>query len=133
MLKDQNKHKREGQNLALYSQLLLMLWVGSWHLWLSPHPHFSPLIITTLWLLPLALPLYAIGKRQVKALQYNGFLLMIYVIHGATLLLSNNEWQLAAIELILTLLCFSTQVMMIRRWHPPTQKKDKKAEIDNQR
>ena len=92
-----------------------MVWIALWQLIWSPHPHISPLPITTGWLVPLLLPLPGIIKGKPYTHAWANFVLMLYFLHAFTLLyIDNGERWLAAIELLFTSCAFVGNTLYAR-------------------
>lgn len=103
------------RHLALWSHLSLLAWVILWHSYLSPHPHIHAIGITLAWTLPLLLPLPGILRAKPYTHAWANFVLMLYFLHGFTLVWVNEgEKLLAAIELLLTSLCFVSNILYSR-------------------
>lgn len=101
--------------LALAGNLLLLVWVALWQLYLSPHSHVNSIGVAIAWCLPLLLPLHGIltGKPYTHA--WANFVLMLYFLHSLTILyIDLGERWLAAIELLLTLMAFVGNILYAR-------------------
>lgn len=93
--------------VALTCHLSLFAWVIAWQAYFFPHPHFNPVYLTVLWAMPLLLPLKGMLKAQAYTFAWANFVLMLYVLHALTLLLtSEQEAKLAIVELLLSLASF---------------------------
>lgn len=101
--------------LALFSYLALMLWVLSWHGFISPHPDLNPIAVTIGWCIPLLLPFIGIVKGKPYTHAWANFILMFYFLHSLTILyIDNGERLLAAIELVLTSINFIGNILYAR-------------------
>lgn len=101
--------------LALGGNLALLGWVAAWQLSLSPHPHISNLTLAIAWCIPLLLPLPGIlaGKPYTHA--WANFVLMLYFLHGLTLVyVDGGERWLALVELLLTSVAFAGNILYAR-------------------
>lgn len=101
--------------LALTGNLALIVWIVMWQSTLSTHPHLNPLTMAVVWIIPLLLPLPGIlaGKPYTHA--WANFVLMLYFIHGFTIVsIDNGERGLAAVELLLTTLAFAGNIFYAR-------------------
>lgn len=93
--------------LALTGYLGLLLWVGLWHGWLSPHPDLSPGLLLAIWGIPLLFPLPGILAGRPYTHAWANFVLMLYFLHALTLVTTDEgERALALTELVLTTLAF---------------------------
>ncbi|NLS13189.1 DUF2069 domain-containing protein [Vibrio sp. SM6] len=100
---------------ALIGHIGLMLWVVVWQSWLSPHPHLNSTVMTLLWVAPLLIPLHGIVKGKPYTHAWANFILMIYFLHGLTLVvLDEGERLLAVCELLLTSLSFVANIFYAR-------------------
>lgn len=108
-------HTRFVRWLALGGILSLIIWITLWQLIWSPHPHISPVAITIGWLIPLLLPLPGVIKGKPYTHAWANFVLMLYFVHGFTLLyVDNGERWLAAIELLCTSCAFIGNTLYAR-------------------
>ena len=101
--------------LALFGNLALLTWVALWQLSLSPHPHISGTTLAIAWMVPLLLPLpgILIGKPYTHA--WANFVLMLYFLHGFTILyVDDGERWLAVVELLLTTIAFFGNILYAR-------------------
>jgi uncharacterized membrane protein len=100
---------------ALINYCSLIIFISLWQLQLSPHPQLSAFIITTLWVIPLLLPLPGIFAAKPYTHAWANFILMFYVLHAVTLIVLNDgEQGLAAIELIIVSVCFVSNILFSR-------------------
>ncbi|MCD9550401.1 DUF2069 domain-containing protein [Photobacterium carnosum] len=100
---------------ALINYCSLIIFISLWQLQLSPHPQLSAFIITTLWIIPLLLPLPGIFAAKPYTHAWANFILMFYVLHAVTLIVLNDgEQGLAAIELIIVSVCFVSNILFAR-------------------
>ena len=77
---------------------LVILWQGV----ISPHPHISPVWLTTLWLIPLLFPLRGMLRGTPYTYAWGTFISTLYLTHAAVLLYTSPEERLLAfIELCL--------------------------------
>ncbi|CAH0524978.1 DUF2069 domain-containing protein [Vibrio hippocampi] len=103
------------RHLALWSHVALLAWVIIWHGYLSPHPHVNAVGMTIAWALPLLLPLPGMLKAKPYTHAWANFILMLYFLHGFTLLWVNEgERGLAAVELLLTTMSFVCNILYAR-------------------
>ena len=65
---------------ALISHCGLIVFIGVWQLVLSPHQHFSAVIITLLWVAPLLLPLLGMLAAKPYTHAWANFILMFYIL-----------------------------------------------------
>ncbi|WP_117235177.1 DUF2069 domain-containing protein [Vibrio maerlii] len=101
--------------LALTGNLGLLVWVVLWQYTLSPHEQFNPSTLAIVWAIPLLFPLpgILIGKPYTHA--WANFVLMLYYLHGFTILyISPDERWLAGIELLLTTTAFISNILYTR-------------------
>lgn len=101
--------------LALSSNLALLAWIALWQLSLSPHPHISNITLAIAWSVPLILPLPGIlaGKPYTHA--WANFVLMLYFLHGFTILyIDGGERWLAVVELLITTMAFFGNILYAR-------------------
>ncbi len=101
--------------LALSSNLALLTWIALWQLSLSPHPHISNITLAIAWSVPLILPLPGIlaGKPYTHA--WANFVLMLYFLHGFTILyIDGGERWLAVVELLITTMAFFGNILYAR-------------------
>lgn len=101
--------------MALLGNLALLSWIALWQLSLSPHPHISSTTLAIAWAIPLLLPLPGIlaGKPYTHA--WANFVLMLYFLHGFTILyIDGGERWLAVIELLLTTIAFLGNILYAR-------------------
>ncbi|WP_282178176.1 DUF2069 domain-containing protein [Vibrio nereis] len=101
--------------LALFSNLALLAWIALWQLSLSPHPHISNITLAIAWAVPLILPLPGIlaGKPYTHA--WANFVLMLYFLHGFTILyIDGGERWLAVVELLITTMAFFGNILYAR-------------------
>lgn len=101
--------------LALFGNLALLAWIALWQLSLSPHPHISSMTLAIAWAVPLLLPLPGIlvGKPYTHA--WANFVLMLYFLHGFTILwVDEGERWLAIVELALTTIAFFGNILYAR-------------------
>ncbi|KOO02122.1 DUF2069 domain-containing protein [Vibrio nereis] len=101
--------------LALSSNLALLTWIALWQLSLSPHPHISNITLAIAWAVPLILPLPGIlaGKPYTHA--WANFVLMLYFLHGFTILyIDGGERWLAVVELLITTMAFFGNILYAR-------------------
>nr|WP_086941220.1 DUF2069 domain-containing protein [Thaumasiovibrio occultus] len=102
--------------LALASYLLLIGWLIAWQNWLSPHPHISALGVTIGWLIPLLFPLLGIIKGKAYTHAWANFIVLFYILHALTILwVDQGERGLAAVELLIALSSFATNIMYARK------------------
>ena len=94
------------QLLAKSGYFGLLLLVPIWHLWLSPPTlKLNPWFITSIWFMPLLLPLAGILRGDPYTYAWSSFLALFYLIHSSVILISSEtETLLATVELLLTLL-----------------------------
>lgn len=104
MIGPRNRAERWG--LAAWAGLFLLQL--AWYLWLFP-PEVMPLwLVLGLTVLPLLLPLLAIGDVR-RALLWVGILSLFYFCHGiAEGWTSSSERWLALVEIVLTLFLIGT-------------------------
>lgn len=101
--------------LALFGNLALLAWIALWQLSLSPHPHIGSTTLAIAWAIPLLLPLPGIlaGKPYTHA--WANFVLMLYFLHGFTILyIDDGERWLAVVELLLTTVAFFGNILYAR-------------------
>lgn len=101
--------------LALFGNLALLAWIALWQLSLSPHPHIGSTTLAIAWATPLLLPLPGIlaGKPYTHA--WANFVLMLYFLHGFTILyIDDGERWLAVVELLLTTIAFFGNILYAR-------------------
>lgn len=101
--------------LALFSNLALLAWIALWQLSLSPHPHISNITLAIAWAVPLILPLPGIlaGKPYTHA--WANFVLMLYFLHGFTILyIDGGERWLAVVELLIATMAFFGNILYAR-------------------
>jgi len=101
--------------LALFGNLALLAWITLWQLSLSPHPHISSTTLAIAWAVPLLLPLPGIlvGKPYTHA--WANFVLMLYFLHGFTILwVDDGERWLAVVEILLTTIAFFGNILYAR-------------------
>ncbi|PSU69367.1 DUF2069 domain-containing protein [Photobacterium phosphoreum] len=100
---------------ALISHCGLIVFISVWQLVLSPHQHFSAVIITLLWVAPLLLPLLGMLAAKPYTHAWANFILMFYILHAATLItLNDGERELAIIELAIVTVCFVSNIVFAR-------------------
>ncbi|WP_159651509.1 DUF2069 domain-containing protein [Vibrio atypicus] len=101
--------------MALFGNLALLSWIALWQLSLSPHPHISSTTLAIAWAVPLLLPLPGIlaGKPYTHA--WANFVLMLYFLHGFTILyIDGGERWLAIVEIALTTIAFFGNILYAR-------------------
>lgn len=92
---------------ALISYLGLIFWIVLWHTLFFPSLQYNPIYVMLAWLFPLLLPLKGILEGKPYTHLWAGFILMIYFLHGFTLLLDiEPKRYFAAIEILLTAISF---------------------------
>lgn len=102
-----NKNIRFYRWLTLAGYLPLLAFVVAWHFYLVPHPHLSQGLVFILFILPLLLPLWGIIQAKPYTHAWANFVLMLYFLHGFTVIYTNPELRiLAVLELILTSMAF---------------------------
>lgn len=93
--------------LAIIGYIGLLIWVPTWHFFLSQGLEKSTLFIVLLWVVPLLLPLYGIVKDRPYTFAWANFVVMIYLIHGLTSVYAvENERGYAVIEIVLATIMF---------------------------
>ena len=93
----------------------LLLLQPVWHAWLMPARTVPVILVLVVTILPLMLPLLAIGNIR-RALLWVGILSLFYFCHGvAEAWSSANERWLALVEVLLTLLLIGTLGAGVRR------------------
>jgi uncharacterized membrane protein len=101
--------------LALISHLSLIVWVALWQLVISQHPHLNSTAVGIAWAAPLLLPLWGIAKGKPYTHAWANFILMLYFLHGLTIVyIDNGERQLAIVELLITSLSFVSNTLYAR-------------------
>ncbi|RJX71601.1 DUF2069 domain-containing protein [Vibrio sinensis] len=102
--------------MAIFGNLGLLAWIALWQLSLSPHPHITnSTTLAIAWCIPLLLPLPGIlaGKPYTHA--WANFVLMLYFLHGFTILyIDGGERWLAVVELLLVTLAFIGNILYAR-------------------
>ena len=90
------------QRIAQCGYFGLLLLVPTWHLYLSPPLlGINPWLVTTIWMLPLILPLKGILNGNPYTYAWSGFVALMYVVHACVILMSSrDERYLASMELI---------------------------------
>jgi uncharacterized membrane protein len=107
------KNRSERVGLVAWAALLVLQIV--WHLWLFPSQGALLWPVAGLVVVPLLLPLLAIGNVQ-RALLWVGSLSLFYFCHGiAEGWSSSEERWLALLEIILTLLLIGTLGAGVKR------------------
>lgn len=101
--------------IAITAHLMLLALVISWQGFVSPHPHVGALAMTCVWTLPLLLPLIGMLKQKAYTHAWANFVLMLYFLHSLTIIATSaDERYLAIIELILTSVVFSANILFTR-------------------
>ncbi len=101
--------------LALFGNCALLVWIVLWQWHLSPHPHLNNTTLAIAWAVPLLLPLPGIlaGKPYTHA--WANFVLMLYFLHGLTILyVDGGERLFAVIELLLASAAFLGNLLYAR-------------------
>jgi len=93
---------RNYQRVAKIGYVGLLLLIPLWHLYLSPPTlDISPLLVTSIWLLPLLFPLKGIIQGNPYTYAWSGFISLIYIMHSCVIIMANDqELWLAFIELV---------------------------------
>ena len=100
---------------ALLGNIGLLIWVLSWQLSLSPHPHINYLAMASVWAIPLLLALPGIIRGNPYTHAWANFILMFYFLHALTLIyIDGGERWLASIELLITTLAFISNIIYAR-------------------
>ncbi|CAH0539090.1 DUF2069 domain-containing protein [Vibrio marisflavi] len=101
--------------LALCGNVLLLVWVALWQIYLSPHVHVNSISVAIAWCLPLLLPLHGIVMGKPYTHAWANFILMLYFLHSLTILyIDQGERWLAAVELLFTLMAFVGNTLYAR-------------------
>ena len=101
--------------LALLGNIGLLAWVLIWQLYLSPHPHINHFGLALAWAIPLLLILPGIIRGNPYTHAWANFILMFYFLHSLTLIyIDDGERWLASIELLITALAFTTNIIYAR-------------------
>lgn len=80
----------------------LVLLIPIWNLWWYPSEIFNNQLLTVIWLVPLAFPMWGLLKGKAYTHAWSGFIAVIYICHALTSLLTNPD-ELVAILLELAL------------------------------
>ena len=94
--------------LALFSHLLLLVWVAIWQFFVESEQNYSVAFIVLMYLLPLVLPLPGVIKAKPYTHAWASFIILMYITHSLTVLYALPEERLyGAIELILATAMFT--------------------------
>ncbi|AOT07909.1 DUF2069 domain-containing protein [Pseudoalteromonas luteoviolacea] len=87
--------------LALFGYFGLLILMPVWLFLLSPREGHSAGFIFVVYILPLLLPLKGIVQDKPYTFAWANFIVLIYFIHGFTLLwIAKDEWLWVSLELI---------------------------------
>lgn len=105
--------------VASVSLTVLIFLCLAWELWLAPlRPGGSWLVLKAVFLL---LPLRGILRVRRYTFQWTSLFLLFYLLEGSVRAMSDTglSQTLAAIELGLTLICFTSLITYLRATRPP--------------
>jgi uncharacterized membrane protein len=103
------------QRLGLLSWAALVMLQLTWHAWLFPATSMPVWLVLLLTVLPLLLPLLALGNPR-RALLWVGILSLFYFCHGVSEAWSSPVTRsLAIIEIVLTVLLIALLGAGVRR------------------
>ncbi|HEU4669589.1 MAG TPA: DUF2069 domain-containing protein [Dyella sp.] len=87
----------------------------AWHGWLAPPTHLSTALVLAVTVVPLLLPLTALGNLR-RALLWVGILSLFYFCHGISEAWSSSDTRaLALLEIALTVLLIGSLGAGVRR------------------
>lgn len=90
------------RQVALSSYFLLIMWLITWHFWLTPDKPTSTLFTILFWIIPILLPFKGLIQGKPYTFAWTNFIVMYYLLHGLTAIYAvEGERLYALIEIIL--------------------------------
>ena len=101
--------------LALYSHVLLLIFIGIWQFYIIENQPYSFTFILFIYLFPLCLPLWGVIRGKPYTHAWASFVVLFYFIHSVTVLYVEPEQGVYALaELTLSITMFTGTCLFAR-------------------